>query len=284
MSNNILELTNFKDYLTLNLDITGKNQLIYRPVLAPNQLKCALEPALTEEQLYNHMKKSSNWSFNYNGNNDFYKQDCLDFLRDTDFQSFSQYGKLVNRRYIEAKRIYLFDSYFRNFLQEILERLEVFLKKSTADALTIGYNKSIYIFEDDDLYYSGQSKYCKENPKRQDLVLKTKYHLSRLVLEKQDDAIISKQINQYGVVLPWTVFRLMTFGNLASFLIALQPEYRNKVAAHISSVLNQEDKIPAKILLSWCNALRYLRNICSHNGRLYSRLHHTLPAFHRSDR
>ncbi len=42
MSNNILELTNFKDYLPLNLDITGKNQLIYRPVLAPNQLKWLL--------------------------------------------------------------------------------------------------------------------------------------------------------------------------------------------------------------------------------------------------
>lgn len=66
--NNILELTNFKDYLPLNLDITGKNQLIYSPVLAPNQLRCALEPVLTEEQLYTHMKKSSNWSFNYNGN------------------------------------------------------------------------------------------------------------------------------------------------------------------------------------------------------------------------
>lgn len=284
MSNNVFELTNFKDYLPLDLDITDKTRLVYRPVLAPTQLKCSLEPALTEEQLYVHMKENSNWSFEYNGKDDFYKQDCIDFLRDTDFQSFSQYGKLVDRKYIEAKRVYLFDSYFRNFLQEILERIEVFLKKSTADALTIGYNKSTYIFEDDAIYYSEQSKYRKENSKRQDIVLKTKYHLSRLILEKQDDATIKNQINQYGVVLPWTVFRLMTFGNIASFLVALQPEYRNKVAAYISLPLDKGDNIPAKILLSWCNALRYLRNICSHNGRLYGRLHHTLPAFHHSDR
>jgi len=76
----------------------------------------------------------------------------------------------------------------------------------------------------------------------------------------------------------------MTFGNIASFLIALQPDYRNKVASYVSLPLSEDEKIPAKILLSWCNALRYLRNICSHNGRLYSRLHNTLPAIHHSDR
>ncbi|ETE04288.1 CAAX protease [Streptococcus pseudopneumoniae G42] len=76
----------------------------------------------------------------------------------------------------------------------------------------------------------------------------------------------------------------MTFGNISSFLVALQPGYRNKVAAYISLLLYKDDKIPAKILLSWCNALRYLRNICSYNGRLYERLHHTLPALHHSDK
>lgn len=165
-----------------------------------------------------------------------------------------------------------------------MERIEVFLKKSTADTLTLGYQKTIYIFEDDDLYFSEQSKYCKDNPKRQDTVLKTKYHLSRFIFEKQDDSIVKNQIRQYGVVLPWTVFRLMTFGNISSFLVALQPGYRNKVAAYISLLLYKDDKIPAKILLSWCNALRYLRNICSYNGRLYERLHHTLPALHHSDK
>lgn len=58
MSNNVFELINFKDYLPLDLDITDKNRLVYRPVLAPTQLKCSLEPALTEEQLYVHMKKT----------------------------------------------------------------------------------------------------------------------------------------------------------------------------------------------------------------------------------
>ncbi|MFX3854119.1 Abi family protein, partial [Streptococcus suis] len=67
-------------------------------------------------------------------------------------------------------------------------------------------------------------------------------------------------------------------------LVALQPEYRNKVAAYIRLPLDKDDNIPAKRLLSWCNALRYLRNICSHKGRLYGRLHHTQPALHQSDR
>ena len=229
------------------------------------------------------MKEKSHWSFENNKDKEYYRQDCINFLRDVDFQSFSQYGKMVEKTYIEAKQAYLFDSSLRNYLLKILERIEVFLKKSTSDALTISFNKTIYIFEDDDLYFGTSYKYGKVNMKRKELVLKTKYHLSRLILEKKNDIMIKGQIEKYGVVLPWTVFCLMTFGNLASFLIALQPKHRNKVAEYVSKFLSIENKIPAKILLSWCNALRYLRNICSHNDRLFGRLHHTLPAIHRSD-
>lgn len=51
----------------------------------------------------------------------------------------------------------------------------------------------------------------------------------------------------------------------------------------MSSPLDSTNKISAKVLLSWCNALRYLRNICSHNGRLYGRLHNLPPILHRAD-
>ena len=35
----------------------------------------------------------------------------------------------------------------------------------------------MYIFEDDDLYFDMSNKYGKDNIQRQELVLKTKYHL-----------------------------------------------------------------------------------------------------------
>lgn len=283
MSDKTFELKNFKEYLSLKIDISDKDYLVYNPKLAPTDVKKNIEPSLSEEQLYRHMKEISEWSFFKDGDDEFYKKDCIDFLRDTDFQSFSQYGKLINRNYFEAKTAYLFDSYLRNFLQEILERIEIFLKKSTSDAVTIGYCKTLYLFEDEDIYYNESKKYNKNNLNRRDLVLKTRYHISRLILEKQDDKLIQKQIDKYGVVLPWTVFRLMTFGNISSFLISLQPDYRNKVAKYVSLPLSECDKISARFLLSWCNALRYLRNICSHNGRLYKRLHNMTPKIHRSN-
>ena len=283
MSDNIFELKNFKEYLPLELDISDKDYLYYKPIFAPTQLKKEIEPSLSEENLYDHMKYKSNWDFSKEDCDDFYKEDCVNFLRDIDFQSFSQYGKLTERNYSKAKSAYLFDSYLRNFLQEILERIEVFLKKSTADAITLGYNKGIYIFEDDELYFNESKKYSKNNLHRKDLVLRTKYYLSSLILQKSEDNIVQKQISEFGVVLPWTVFRLMTFGNIASFLVALQPLYRNKVASYVSSPLDETNKITAKVLLSWCNALRYLRNICSHNGHLYGRLHTMLPIIHRAD-
>ena len=102
-------------------------------------------------------------------------------------------------------------------------------------------------------------------------------------MQKNNDNIVQKQISEFGVVLPWTVFRLMTFGNISSFLAALQPSYRDKVASYVSSPLDSTNKITAKVLLSWCNALRYLRNICSHNGHLYGRLHNLLPMIHHAD-
>ena len=217
MSDNIFELKNFKEYLPLELDISDKDYLYYKPILAPTQLKKEIEPSLSEENLYDHMKYKSNWDFSKEDCDDFYKEDCVNFLRDIDFQSFSQYGKLTERNYSKAKSAYLFDSYLRNFLQEILERIEVFLKKSTADAITLGYNKGIYIFEDDELYFNESKKYSKNNLHRKDLVLRTKYYLSSLILQKSEDNIVQKQISEFGVVLPWTVFRLMTFGNIASF-------------------------------------------------------------------
>lgn len=283
MSDNIFELKNFKEYLPLEVDISDKDCLRYKPVLAPTQLKKEIEPSLSEEKLYDHMKYISKWDFSKKDCDDFYKEDCVNFLRDIDFQSFSQYGKLTERNYFKAKSAYLFDSYLRNFLQEILERIEVFLKKSTSDAITLGYNKGIYIFEDDELYYDESKKYSKDNSHRKDIVLRTKYYLSSLILQKSDDNIVKKQISEFGVVLPWTVFRLMTFGNISSFLVALQPLYRNKVSSYVSSPLDSTNKISAKVLLSWCNALRYLRNICSHNGRLYGRLHNLPPIIHRAD-
>lgn len=202
MTDSIIELKDFKDYLPLEIDITDKNTLIYNPTLAPTSLKLSIEPALTEEDLYNHMKEKSHWSFENNEDKEYYRQDCINFLRDVDFQSFSQYGKMVEKTYIEAKQAYLFDCFLRNYLLEILERIEVFLKKSTSDALTISFNKTIYIFEDDDLYFDMSYKYGKVNMKRKELVLKTKYHLSRLILEKKNDIMIKGQIEKYGVVLP----------------------------------------------------------------------------------
>ena len=283
MSDKIFELKNFKEYLPLELDISDKDCLRYEPILAPNILQKKIEPSLSEADLYEHMRNISKWDFSKEGNNDFYKKDCVHFLPAIDFHSFSQYGKLTECNYSKAKSAYLFDSYLRNFLQEILERIEIFLKKSTSDAITLGYDKAIYIFEDDELYYNNEGKYSKDNPHRKDFILQTKYHLSSLILQKKGDYIVQKQISEFGVVLPWTVFRLMTFGNIASFLVALQPFYRNKVATYVSSPLDETNKITAKVLLSWCNALRYLRNICSHNGRLYGRLHNTLPVIHRAD-
>lgn len=121
-------LKDFKEYLPLDVDSTDKERLVYRPILVSTELKKKIEPSLTEEQLYIHMKENSKWIFMFKDDVEYFKQDCIDFLRDIDFQSFSQYGKLTERNYRSAKTAYLFDSYLRNFLQELLERIEVFLK------------------------------------------------------------------------------------------------------------------------------------------------------------
>ena len=79
MTDSIIELKDFKDYLPLEIDITDKNTLIYNPTLAPTSLKLSIEPALTEEELYNHMKEKSHWSFENNEDKEYYRQDCINF-------------------------------------------------------------------------------------------------------------------------------------------------------------------------------------------------------------
>lgn len=281
----VYELKSFKEYLPIDEDISEKDRLVYIPETGPNKLIKKIEPALTEEELFNHMKTVSGWNFDNGQEKDYYKHDCIDLLRDVDFQSLSQYGKKTNRIYSEAKKAYLFDSYLRNFLQELLERIEVFIKKSTADAITIGSEEDLYLFENESIYFSAQPHHKKyqKNPNREREVLKTKYFIYQLIKSKMEIPLVKNQLKEYGVVLPWTVFRLMTFGNISSFLVTLQPEYREKVALHINKTLPDSEKIPAKLLLSWCNSLRYLRNLCSHNSSLYKKIHNTPPKVHRND-
>ena len=287
-NNEVYTIENFKEYLPLSIDISDKERLIYSPPQLLNDVKKKIQPTLMPEELYLHMKDNSLWKFDELINNkvveDFYRNDCISLLKDTDFQSFNQYGKLTNKIYKVAKNAYEFDFFLRNILQGILEKIEVYLKKSVAEAITLNYDGQQYIFDCDCLYYSNNSKYSIENKKRQELVMKTKYHIAKLILEKQEENMVTNQIRDYGVVLPWTVCRLMTFGNLSSFFVALQPEYRNKVADHISDSLDVEFKISATLLLSWSNALRYLRNVCSHNSHLYQRIHQVLPKIHNIDK
>lgn len=63
MSDKIFELKNFKEYLPLEVDISDKDYLHYKPELAPTQLKKEIEPSLSEEKLYDHMKYISKWDF-----------------------------------------------------------------------------------------------------------------------------------------------------------------------------------------------------------------------------
>ena len=55
-------LKDFKEYLPLDVDITDKERLVYRPILVSTELKKKIEPSLTEEQLYIHMKENSKWN------------------------------------------------------------------------------------------------------------------------------------------------------------------------------------------------------------------------------
>lgn len=212
---------------------------------------------------------SKDWDFSKKEDLNYYQTDCINFLIDTDFQTFLNYGKSCKKNYKHAKDAYLFDAFFRNFLQEILENIEVYIKKMTSDSLLLGYTESEYIFANDTIYFeeipqgkadsqlsNNEKKYTKYNSKRVDGVEKTKYYIYRLIESKKSEKEVAKQIEEHGVALPWTVFRMMTFGNISNFLIALKPEKRNQLADHISNINQNAEDIPSKLLLSWVNALR----------------------------
>lgn len=278
----VYELKNFKEHRSLDVDMSDIDRLIYSPKILDSKLIKQIEPSLSEEELYDHMKSKSGWMFNKGENKDYYKEECIALLQDNDFNTFSRYGKKTNRVYMEAKKAYDFDSNLRNFLQQILEKIEIYIKKATADAITIGYDKkSTYILDDNDIYFNESDKnYRSNNKKRKDTVLRTKYEISKLIDIKHDDSLVKQQIKEYGVVLPWTIFRMMTFGNITGFLVALQPNYREKVIEYLNVKLDESQKVTFTVLISWLDALKYLRNTCSHNGILYDTLHTKIPIIH----
>lgn len=236
----------FNEFKELNVDITNYTRLVYKPNVRDNILKNDIEPALVPEELYQHMKTVSGWKFNKNDIEEYYKKDCLELFRDIDFSTFSRYGKNTDKVHIEAKRMYTFGGFLRNYLQEILEKIEVYIKRIASDTVTIDYKNDIYFLDDDELYFSekeSEKKYNKSNKKRVKEVFKTRYIISKLVQEKEKDDLIKNQIEQYGVVLPWTLFRIMTFGNIASFLSKLQPEYRDKLHELLNHNIEKEQEI-----------------------------------------
>lgn len=263
----------FNEFKKLSEDITNYTRLVYNPQTRDNILKKEIEPALLPEGLYQHMKKKSGWKFSKDEIKEYYKEDCLELLRDIDFSTFSRYGKNTDKVYIEARKMYNFDGFLRNYLQEILEKIEVYIKRIASDTVIIDYKKDVYFLDDDELYFSeeeNQKKYSKSKKKRVKEVFKMRYLISKLIQEKEKDDLIENQIEQYGVVLPWTLFRIMTFGNIASFLAKLQPKYRDKLYDLLNQNVEKEQKISVTLFLSWCNNLRYLRNLCSHNEVLFT--------------
>jgi abortive infection bacteriophage resistance protein len=224
--------------------------------------------------------------------NDEEKEDCAAFLKCVNYYTFKYYaqiefGKKEVKPYKAVKEIYIFNQYIRNWLHDLLAHIEVFLRTSIVDILAQTYDSKYYqsaqFYIDEDIYFEETGKRSRKKKDRIIGVHKLLESFGNTIRDniKRNIAIKHHQ-ETYGATPAWLLFDLLTFGQVSTFFNYLIPKYKKRVAQGL--VIDKENNmIPSDILASWINALRHLRNVVSHTGKIYGSNFDILPQKHIKD-
>lgn len=265
----------------LLIDVSDYDEIYYNPLELSNADATIKEPITTDrmiEKMIDH-----NWIFN----NVSEQEDCMMLLREVNYYTFSYYGKnYFKKDYLQIKEIYYFDLFLRNWVHDITSIIEVFLRTITVDALCLKYEPSTgfrkaQFFLDDRLYYTDTGKH-KKTPEREKKVSRLLFDFADAIDRDQSQAHVKHDLEKYGGVTAWVLFDRLTFGQLSQFLSYLTKPYKDIVSDELNKY-NIAEKIPSKLIPSWANSLRYLRNLASHTSKIYGETMNTLPLQHDAD-
>lgn len=169
--------------------------------------------------------------------------------------------------------LYHFDTELSHLLFSLSAAIEVSLRVRLSDSLLSVYNDALALY--DPAVFNNKTLYWRN--------IGT---LSGEIARSNDVFIQHNFDNHDGLVPIWAAVEIMSFGNLSMTIKNLKTgkgSTSQKLLSHYHFTSQKGKKVTPSLQMftSWTQAVSVLRNICAHNGRIYSRAlntHVQIPA------
>ena len=150
-----------------------------------------------------------------------------------------------------AFNIYKFDRELRLLVLRELEKIEVAVRSKMIYVLSHSLGPFWYL---DSANFSNSGKHTETLSK------------IRIEYSRSDEEFVQAFKNKYSDPMPpsWMMLEVSSFGTLSSLYSYLQPtRYKRDIAQYFG--------LADKVLSSWLHSIVYLRNVCAHHARLWTR-------------
>lgn len=186
------------------------------------------------------------------------KEDCIDFLKHTNYYRFSSYCESFRYegkgRFIEGttfnqiRNIYMFDQKLRAWLFEVVEEIEFALRTQISYYHGTKYGADGYLNPNNfNRQHDGRSFY---------------HHLRTVIRENKDSPVVKHHNEKYDGKYPlWVIIEFFSMGMLSRFFKDMFNEDKNNIADIYFTT--------GECLENWIQCVTTVRNRCAHYSRFY---------------
>lgn len=165
--------------------------------------------------------------------------------------------------------LYNFDRFLSESLSTLVSQIEIYLKASLANFLSVNYSKYTKMEEGErtfpSLAYLDLTLYKPGEVKNKEVHRLLSKFSQSLNSKRGKDLTIDHHIKNYGGNIPiWVLVEHLTLGEFSMLITKL-----NRVI--VKDWIAQDVPLSwQKALSEWINTVRILRNACAHNNRMYA--------------
>ncbi|MFI3172365.1 MAG: Abi family protein [Eubacteriales bacterium] len=193
------------------------------------------------------------------------EQQCVDFLKRTNYYRFSAYLLPFRRRggeyfsdvpFSRVQKIYELDALLRGLLFSVIEDIEIKLRTAFAYYVAHKYGAMGYLSEDMFSQKHNSEKYkCK---------------IQACIDENDTTLVVKHHKSNYDGQFPiWVIVEFFSIGMISYFYKDMLTEDKKAIADELGT--------KPSLLESWLRCLTDLRNKCAHYSRLYYWLFSAMP-------
>ncbi|MFT8324356.1 Abi family protein [Oenococcus sicerae] len=206
------------------------------------------------------------------------------------FNNFKYYSKSIfntHKTLNDVEELYTFDLSVKSRLQELLIRLEIYIKSISLETLMEASDYDPQFYLDESLYFfeQDQNDLLQKKLGVGEKKIASYFHSSERnekvisffdnVFEKlpKDSGEIRNDQSKHGGVSAWCLFNAMTLGEFTNFWAILNLRNKMLILDTINANIDDQDFfVHQQLFGNWLNSLRYVRNKVSHGSKIYNEI------------